>query len=150
MTREQLYTHELKKHDRNLLCRKEADGYYKVFMKSKRVVYYDVDGVRMGFVVPDEKFICPLSEDWSMRTRPVEWGLLPLMEKIRRMDAMNLDADVYKWEEQERKHQESKDKDLANNAEAFASDFRSAFKKEFDYTLTHSLDKKEKRRFKNG
>jgi len=146
MTREQRYTHELKLYDRNLFCRKEADGYYKIFQKTKRVIYYDVDGAHMGFVVPEEKFICPLSEDWSMRSKPVEWGLLPLMQKIRSMDAMNKDAEVYKWEEQERKSQEEKDRNLKNEAEAFASDFRSAFKKEFDYTLTHNLDKKEKTR----
>lgn len=150
MTREERYTDELKKYDRNLYCRLEPDGYFKIYQKSKRVVHYDVDGVTIGFAIPDDKFICPLSDNWSMRGRPVEWGLLPLMQKIRSMDAMNKDAEMYKWKEQEDRIQAQKEKQLKNNAEAFASDFRASFAKEHAYTLTHNLEKTDKRRLKNG
>lgn len=150
MTREQRYTHELKKYDRNLFCRLEADGFYKIYQKSKRVVYYDLDGFNVGFVIPDDKFICPLSDNWSVRGRPVEWGILPLMQKIKSMDAANSEAEMYKWKEQEEKSREAKDRHMKNEAEAFASDFRSAIAKDHAYTLTHSLEKTEKRRLKNG
>lgn len=150
MNQAERYTEALKRHDRDLFCRLEADGFYKVYLKSARYETYEVNCKVVSFLVPDFKFVVALSDTWSIRGKPVEWGLLPLMEKIRSIDSQNKDAEMYQLEEQFRKTSEAKERDFNNKTEAFLYDFHSQFAKTFKDFNTSTVNKKDKRRIKNA
>lgn len=144
----QKYTVALRKHDENLFARKEPDGIIKVYEKSYHYETYDVDGDTVHFLVPSPKFVMAVTDNWSVRGKPVEWGLLPLIQKIKSIDWHNAQAELHRIEEENEKLKKSKERDFANKAESFAYDFRDSFKKTFsDYNVA-SLKKKYRR--KNG
>jgi hypothetical protein len=140
------YTMALQKHDEKLFARKEPDGIIKIYEKSYTYETYDVDGDTIHFLVPSHSFIMAVTDNWSVRGKPVEWGLLPLIQKIKSIDWHNAQSELHRLEEENEKIKKSKERDFANKAEGFASDFRDSFKKTFsDYNVA-SLKKKDRRK----
>lgn len=86
-------------------------------------------------------FLFSLTDTWQTTGRPVEWGVEPLMNRIRAMDLWRDDQFVEKWIAQHEKAQESRDRDRRNSVEAFLYDFRSQFQKATNDINTSTLEK---------
>ncbi|MCA2656866.1 hypothetical protein [Microcystis sp. M061S2] len=88
-------------------------------------------------------FIFPLTKDWTMRTEAAEWGLEPLMLKLRESDGWSRSDIVDRLEAEYLKAEESKRRGLKTTAEGFFADNRSQFKKAFGDINTSSMDMKK-------
>jgi hypothetical protein len=87
------------------------------------------------------QFVFAITDNWKATGRPVEWGLVPLITKLKACDLTrnpllfeNLIADYEKDEA-------NKEKERMNSFEAMAYELAPAFKKDFAYINTSSMDK---------
>ena len=91
-------------------------------------------------------YVFSLTEDWSLQGRPVEWGILPIIERLKAIDLWNngvtAEDVIQNYEEKAEKGK----RHLRNNIEAFMSDFRRGFAKATDSVNTSLLPKTDLRR----
>lgn len=135
--REMRINQELFRFDSSLYLNVNGFGERQVMRKSK----------------PHDHYIMSLTEDWTSKTKPVDWGLLAITNRLREIDSHNNpDSFVNKMDEIHEKRQEAKDRDLKNKTEDFVSDFRKPFAKAFEGINTSTLEKIDSRRKreKNG
>lgn len=122
------YNREIRSYDRDLYAERMGNGKIHVYRK-----HADSLG--------PTQFVFAITDDWRATGRPVEWGLDPLITKLKACDLTrnprlfeNLMADYEADYEQ-------KEKARRNSFEAMAYELAPAFKKDFRYTNTASLDK---------
>lgn len=132
-------TRHLQEYDSRLFAERDRAGTVHVLRRTSVVVACEVAGERLGIVRPSSHRIFSLTHNWSPRGRPVEWGALPILARIREIDSWRADDIMDELEEQERKSAESSARHLQNEAEAFAGDFHSAAKRAFADINTSNL-----------
>lgn len=150
MGRAERITSVIREYDPKLYC-ESRDGKLCVLRKSQRIESYDYDGVTIHFVRPAPFFIFAVTTNWKMTGQPVDWGLVPIINRLREIDLWNRDL----AEEIIQKEEESariKRKDLKNESEAFLKDYRRKFAGTFNDVRVSNMDKKDKRKIgeKNG
>ncbi len=142
-------TRELRQYDPCLFARKEQDM-IKIFRRTNRLEFYDVDGISVGFLKEDPHLVCALTHNWSVNGTPVEWGLLPIMKKIRESDLWNRDGLADELIASYDKMAESRDRQIKNQCEDVAGEIRGRFARSVDEVNTSSLAKTDLRRKYDG
>jgi hypothetical protein len=139
-------TRELKNHDSQLYCDWGGAGRLCVYRKSTRweSYYLDEDAV-LSVARPTPHFIFALTENWSLKGEPKDWGVEPILARLKAIDLWNRDLAEEIIQNTE-KETESLARDRRNNTESFLLDFRKQFAKTFDDVNTSTLAKKDKRR----
>lgn len=150
MGRAERITSVIRKHDPMLYC-ESRDGKLCVFRKSQRIESYEINGVTIQFVRPAPFFIFALTTDWRMDSPPADWGLVPLVNRLKEIDLWNRDLAEEIIRQEEDRAAVAK-KDFRNESEAFLKDYRSEFADTFNDVRVSNMDKKDKRRIgeKNG
>lgn len=144
MGRAERVSKAVKRYDPKLYCERR-EGKLCVLRKSSRVETYDVDGLLIDFVRPAPSFVFALTHNWKMNGEPVEWGLLPIIERLRMNDLWSRDL-ADECIRATEKATESKEREKASNNEAFLKDFRRQFAKATDGINTANLAKIDRRR----
>jgi hypothetical protein len=104
--------------------------------------------VNMHFwnIVRNDHLVMSLTDNWGVNGKPVDWGILPIMARLKALDLWNSDNLINQlWVDHE-KHEKSKERSFRNNVESFLGDFRSTFAKATNDINTSSLAKTDKRR----
>ncbi len=96
------------------------------------------------------QFILSLSENWLADGKPVDWGIEPLMRKIREMDQWRDDSMYENLTKQRERFKELKEREFKNNVKALAYDMRRDFAQATNDINTSTLEKTDKRRLKDG
>lgn len=146
MGRVERITEAIKSHDRLLYCDESREGKLCIYRKSTRLEAYrlDDDSV-LQFARPAPHFIFALTHNWKMDGRNVDWGIEPIMARLRAIDLWNRDL-AEEFIQQEEKEIESSERERKNTTEAFLKDFRRQFAKTFDGVNTANMAKKDSRR----
>jgi hypothetical protein len=129
-------TRELRKHKRDLFCARGDDG--------KLHIYQDR--------YPDKVIVCSLTHNWQTTGDPVEWGVLPILNRLKAHDLAS-DGGMEFWQELMKNYEkldEAKDRDLRNSIESFLLDFRPQFARATNDINTSGLAKLDKRRISDG
>lgn len=96
-------------------------------------------------------YIFSLTDDWSPKGRPVEWGTEPILAHLRAIDLWNSGVGIEEVIEHNEQVDESKDRARLNNIEAFLKDWRRQFAKTTDSINTGTLKKLDRRKeIENG
>ena len=141
------YTKFLRRYDKDLFCDHNRNGILCVFRKWKRFEPVCVDdNFKILNLITDKQFVCALTENWTLSTKPRQWGIDHVLTKIRQMDLQANERLFEEMDQQNEKVDESEKRSFRNEAEAFWSDNRRAFAKATDGILTHSLSKDEPRK----
>lgn len=146
MGREARITSEIKKHDRELYCERNTEGKLCIFRKTLSWVSFVLDdGSTLRALRPTPHFVTALTHNWNIRGESVDWGIEPIMARLRSLDLWKRDivADI---EQQEQRHAEAVERDRKNTVESFLSDFRGQFKKTFSDVNTASMEKTDSRK----
>lgn len=145
MGRAERITKTIKLHDRELYCERNEEGKLCVYRRSKRVESLRLDDESvLHFVRPAPHFVFALTHDWRMSGEPKDWGIEPVLARIKALDLWNRDlaGDLIQDEIKER---QSLERDRQNTTEAFLKDFRRQFAKTFNDVNTTNLAKKDSR-----
>jgi hypothetical protein len=139
-------TWEVQKHDPKLYCGESHNGQLWIFREGYSYREYDVDGVTLHALEPCPYYIMALTDNWSQSGQSVDWGLEPIMARLRSIDGWSRDVyeeDIY---QQKERSKEKSERHFANETEAFLKEFRPQFAKAFDGINTSSMDKIDPRR----
>lgn len=137
----------LKGYDRALYAvQPKIGGLITILRRSVKLVPLALEpGVTLWASVPNDFQILPLTHDWSARGRPVEWGILPLMAKIRAMDAWNDSHDggvIKRLEREEQREEESNRRSVRTLHENLAYESHRHFREAFKDINTATLNKR--------
>lgn len=143
------YTRVLKRYDKDLFVKHNRDGVMCVFRKHKRYEPVCVDdNFKILNLITDKQYVCALTENWTLSTKPRQWGIDHVLNKIRQMDLQLNEHLLAELDAHNEKVDESEKRSFRNETEAFFADNRSQFVKTFDenFGLTHSMSKDEPRK----
>lgn len=138
-------TKELQKYDR-LLYAKDDGKAIRIFRVGKEFREEKFNNTSFLNLVRNDHLVMSLTDTWGVRGHRVDWGIEPIMARIKALDLWNSDnlsEEFFKNEEIEEK---SKERQMRNNIESFLYEFKSQFAKATDGINTSTLDKLDKRR----
>lgn len=96
--------------------------------------------------VRNDHLVMSLTDTWGVTGKPVDWGIEPVLARIKALDLWGNDNLANQFFVEEEKHEKSKERDFKNNVESFLYDFRSTFAKGTNDINTSLLSKIDKRR----
>lgn len=144
MGRADVVTSEIRKHDPKLFCR-SREGKLCIYRESTRVeTYYLDDNVILHSVRSAPHFVMALTDSWKFDGEAVDWGLEPILARLRDMDLWNRDL-VSEMEKKHDEHEQKKLRELRNNSEDFLYEFRDKFKETFKDVNVSTVHKKDRR-----
>lgn len=139
-------TREIQLHDRDLYCAKDYKGRMSIFRKSyAHDDFWIDDQTVIRSLVFRPQYIMSLTDNWGANGSPVDWGLEPIVRRLREIDSHNRDL-MAEIERNYDKAKESKQRTLENETEAFVKDWRRDFAKATNDINTSTLEKKDSRR----
>jgi hypothetical protein len=153
------YTKALRRYDGELFAGRTKDGVPCVFRRIKRwMPITKADGFKLMVLKEDKEFIFALTDTWLATGQPREWGVDHVLSRIREIDTQANEDLIRKWDEQNERVDQSRQRHFDNEAEAFLKDNRRQFVKEMEEIapMARSLPRNEKRkilrdrRIKNG
>lgn len=86
-------------------------------------------------------FVFSLTEDWTARSKPREWGMEVVLARLRAIDLWNSGQTFDDIQKENTKVDESEERDFSNNVEAFVKDFRRQFVKATDSVRTANMNR---------
>lgn len=141
------YTKALRSYDRELFASRTKDGVPCVFRRHKRFVSVgDLSGGTLYQLIEGKQFVIALTDNWTARGKPRNWGIDRVLDRIREIDALANERLLEEMDRHNDKVDESKRRSVRNEMEAFWSHERRRFAKATDDILTHSLSKNETRK----
>ena len=141
MSKVESLTRNLKRYDSQLYAEKdESNNVISIYRKRVRYEVCAWDGGHLLYSKPDRFLIFSLTENWKSNGVPTDWGIEPVMARIKAMDLWNRDiaSDLTKSYE---KRKESEKRNQDNNIESFLYDYRSQFAKATNDINTSTLSK---------
>lgn len=148
-TRVESINRALKNHDSDLFCKKESHG-VNVYRRNTAWEEFWLDGSRFLYSRPSPQFILCLTDTWTVKGKPVEWGIEPIINRIKSIDSASSFNEVNNLVANLEKAEETKEKDRKNKFESMAYEMRGVYKKAFSDINTSSLEKIDRRRNNNG
>ena len=137
----------LEKFDKNLFAKRDGLGFVRVYCHSFEWKPYEFDGITLLAPVDKPYHVFSLTKNWSYWGERVQWGYLPLYEKLRAVSLEQRDRVFKEIEDSEKRAEEAKERNLKSLSETMAKEMRDVIKIETGDILTHSMDrKKDKRR----
>lgn len=118
----------LKGHDKELFCQQNGER-IDIMRYAHRTQRYEFDGKCLIHVQRVPQWVLSLTDNWYATGIPREWGVEPVIKKLKSMDAWTRTRIV---EEAEDLYEEANNQIARNRRseiESFASDYRSDFKK---------------------
>lgn len=138
-----------KEHDKELFALRNSQGIINIMRRSKRQIVVYQDNEETMYLVEDmPQYVFSITENWATTGRPVRWGAEVVLSRLKSHDIQTNEAFFRQMEEQERRLEESKTRDLKNSNEAWLSDNHSRFKKAFNDIRVANMDKSDSRRRK--
>lgn len=135
----------IRAHDDLLFLNKNYKGELQIMRKSYRMVPHDLDGKTILVQTPTPHYIMSLTEDWTSKTSPVDWGLEPILRRLKEIDDWGADSSFDRMMKENEHRDNLKKKAFASKTEDVVKEWRKDFKKHTSDILTHSVDKKDPR-----
>lgn len=86
-------------------------------------------------------FVFSLTDSWTPTGRPIDYGVEPVLNRLRAHDLWRDDRFVEEWIKEHEKSVESAERSRRNSVEDFLYDFRNQFHRTFNDVNTSNMDK---------
>lgn len=140
---------ELKFFDRKLYADKTADGKVQIFREGVQWDSIPFENSVLWYSRPQPYYILSLTHNWAQQGKPVEWGLEPLLMRLREIDDHRIDVLGKIHEENEKRAQLAR-RSKHNEYKAAAADSRRDFARAVNDINTSTLNKVDSRRKKDA
>lgn len=131
----------VKEHDRFLFCKRDGDN-VNVYREGSTWFDYDLGEFRLLYSVSSPKLVCSLTDNWNITGSPVEWGIEPVVQRLKSIDNWGDFNKVKDLKKNYDKELDEKDHARRSRDEDFLREFRPQFKKAFNDVNTSNMDKK--------
>lgn len=133
-------------HDSQLTAKLD-NGIIGVYRKAHTCERYKLEGgLTLVVTKPFHHFIFALTDNWNVTGKPVEWGLDPIVNRLKAIDTWNREDMIDEMIESYEEEKKSNERNLKNNVESFLREFRRPFAKAFNDVNTSTLEKTDRRR----
>jgi hypothetical protein len=129
--RAEVVTSYIRRFDPLLSCERSGDGKLCIYRKDQRIESYDVDGVVIHFVRPAPYLVFALTDNWNIHGNRVDWGIEPIMKRLKECDLWSRDLAKESMESIE-KAKASDDRAAENHIESYLKDIRKSFARATD------------------
>lgn len=146
MYRLERITKEVKKYDRHLYCALDHRKRPTIYRKSFRCVSFMYNDCVITHQIPDDYNVMTLTHDWSQGGQVVDWGLEPIMQRLRAIDCWQSDSEINQFEKLNEEYEAKKNRHLTSKTEDIAREMAPVFKKTFSDVNTASMAKLDNRR----
>lgn len=150
MSRVSILNNHLRDYDDKLYCRVGSTGAIDVMRRAYKFDIFTWNGGTYRHLRPISNFIFSLTDDWKPTGRAVDWGIDPLINRLKAMDLWNNPRFAEDLIQSYEKKEKAKDRDFKNSVESFFYDFRRQFARTFDDVNTSTLAKIDRRRLHDG
>jgi hypothetical protein len=124
-------TRGIRHYDRELYAGLSLHGVPCIFRRTKTVERHEVDECVIFKIIDQPHFVFALTDTWTIKGTPVDWGLEPILARLKECDLHKRDI-AKEIEEQDAKVEQAKSRALRNDAEAFFSDERRRMAKSWN------------------
>lgn len=118
---------EVSKYDRRLFATRGVDGMIRVLRKGDRLEASDFNQSEPDLVDLHPQLILSLTHNWHYSGTPVEWGVEPVLEKLRAMDSWVDPAMFSRMHKARDSEKEREDRSRRNEFRSIALDLRKDF-----------------------
>lgn len=143
-------TQELKTYSKDLYAERASNGTVQVYRKTVRWESFEFQGKSLAVSRLRPELVFPLTDTWTVRGKPVEWGIEPVSWKIREMDAQRDDSYLERMEKENERVDQIRKQSHLNEVKATAADMRKDFAKAVNDINTSALDMTDPRRKQDG
>lgn len=146
--RERQITRAVQGYDTELYAKKGYEDRIDIFRKVYRYETYDCGEFLLTRAVEEPYRVFSLTDTWTPWGKPREWGIEPILARLRSIDLWKRDVggEVIAANE---KIKESQDRSRKNELEAFLYDNKRVFQRALDGVNTSILDKRTDRRYRD-
>jgi hypothetical protein len=130
----------LRAYDRALFAKPDFKGRVCVMRKGPKWVLYDFEGVDILVKESVEDVVFALTDNWSQSGVARDWGIEPVMQRLREIDSWSRSDFLKDWESLKDKEQEAKQRDFRRRTEDYAYEIREDFKKAFSDIRYANMD----------
>ncbi len=142
-------TRAIRRYDRELYAREGYAGRIDIFRKTFVLQPFELDDGLIIYKVVEEPYrVFCLTDTWNAYGRPVDWGIEPILQKLKKSDLWHRDIGA-EINVQNEKVDESQKRNFHNETEAYLKDARSAMAKAWGDVNTSTLNKKADRRYRD-
>lgn len=141
---------EVKAYDKELYVERTPDGRIDLWRKGYRWEHFEFESANILYARPQPHLIFSLTENWTVHGRPVEWGVEPVMSRLKELDAWRDDSSFDRMVREREKLKENEERALRNEIRAAAYDMRRDFAKATNDINTSALEKVDSRRNRDG
>lgn len=139
-------TKAVKRYDYLLFCKRNIEGKQCIYRQGKLLESYMLDDSKVLYNVKSTpNFIFALTHNWKESGYTVDWGIEPILARLKAIDLWKRDL-ADECEKNEEKHIESLARERKNTTESFLYEFRDKFKKTFSDVNTANMNKKIKKK----
>lgn len=103
-------------------------------------------GVYVDVLFENPYRVMSLTDTWGIRGNKVDWGLIPIVERLRALDLWNSGPGIQEMFAQHEKEKKSSERKKRNDIESFLYDFHSSFAEATKDINTSNMNKIDKRR----
>jgi hypothetical protein len=150
MSREIEINRIVQNYDRELVAQRDFKGTMCVWRKANKFEAFEFEGIKYLYARPHLNLVFALTDNWTQKGRPVEWGLEPILNRLKSIDVWRDPDFAENLIAQYEKDAQSQKRQMKNTVESFLIDYRRQFAKTFGDVNTSTLEKTDKRRIKDG
>lgn len=138
-------TDAIQTHDYELYAKDDGKA-IRIYRKQKELRKESLTSeISVWNVVRNDHLVMSLTDNWGVHGNRVDWGVEPIMARLRALDLWNSDNAADQFFKNEEKHEASKSRAFRNNVESFLGDFKSQFAKSTNDINTSNMSKINKR-----
>lgn len=146
-------TKEVSAYDRKLYAARNHKKQICIYRKSVRFLPFSFGEHTLLYSVDSPHLIFALTDTWNERGNSVDWGIEPIMARLRAYDLWNNPGFTEEYMKGLQKEEESKERALDNSIESYLLDYRRLFAKvgdEFNMASRKPLDPRKKKEITHG
>lgn len=140
MNRDIKITKEVRRYDRKLFAVRTCNGMLQIYREADHAAASDADEA-LSISRPHPQFILALTDTWTLKGKPVEWGMEPILAKLRDMDSWREDKILENMLKIRARNEEDELRSMKNTNRAMAADLRKDFAKATNDINTSTLSK---------
>lgn len=141
---------EVKKYDKSLFVYENRFGIALIMRQADRLEASDYNQIEPEVASLHPQIIFALTDDWKATGHPVEWGLEPIMRRLRWMDLWNDPEILERVQKNNETCERDEERQKHNTIRAMVADMRTDLNKAFKDYNTRYMPDYDRRRMKDG